>query len=170
MRIGYATVAALCLGIFVCGADSPGQTLEHLPGMGDRSLSEEQQVAIAAMSRDQLVSLVRTGDAAHARCALERCLELTNPTQLLWAQAQMGLASTGVMRRDLESAVHRYDLILDIDVSRVVLPDWKVWPDGSNRRGKARLEIERTRLRQSVQRIQKRALEKKLYVLKRNRT
>jgi tetratricopeptide (TPR) repeat protein len=95
----------------------------------------------------------------------QRCLETTDQNQLLWAQAQMGLASLAVGGRDYTSAIEHYSAILDMDTSRIELPDWKVWPNGDTARGRAMLEQERTRLRESVEGIQIRAAEKQSYVV-----
>jgi len=94
-----------------------------------------------------------------------RCLEFSTPKQLLWAQAQMGLASMAVIGGDHRSALAAYNKILDMDLSQVELPDWKVWPDGSSDRGKAALEQERARLRESSEGVQARAAAKQFYVL-----
>jgi len=94
-----------------------------------------------------------------------RCLELTSPNQLLWAQAQMGLASMGVIRGDRISALDHYSKILDVDFAQIELPDWKVWPDGETERDQAILERELAYLRESIEGIQTRAVEKKFLVL-----
>jgi hypothetical protein len=94
-----------------------------------------------------------------------RCAESTSPKQLLWAEAQMGMASTAVIGKDLKSAQAFYDKILDMDASQIELPDWKAWPDGGTERGKAALEKEQTRLRDSTEGLQAHAAEKKFYVL-----
>ena len=95
-----------------------------------------------------------------------RCLELTTSKQLLWAQAQMGLASMAVIDGDHKSAVARYDKILEMDVGQIELPDWKTWPDSASDQGKAVLDQAKARLRQSIGAIQARAAEKEFYVLR----
>lgn len=97
----------------------------------------------------------------------KRCIEFTSPSQLLWAQAQMGLASMAVCGGDCFSAVPYYNKILDMDISQVELPDWKAWPDENTEHGRLVLEQEQTRLRESVEGIQNRAAEKQFYVLSR---
>lgn len=94
-----------------------------------------------------------------------RCIDSTSPNQLLWAQAQMGLASMAVGGGDHLSAVQRYNKILNLDISQIELPDWKVWPDANTERGKAAIEREQARLRESVEGIRFRAAEKQFYVL-----
>lgn len=94
-----------------------------------------------------------------------RCIEFTDPNQLVWAQAQMGLASMAVWGNDFRSALAAYNKILEIDVKQVVLPRWKAWSDGDSQRNRTLLERERARLRESVERIQGRAVEKVFYVL-----
>ena len=94
-----------------------------------------------------------------------RCVKLTSPNQLLWAQAQMGLASMAVIVGDYFSALRHYNEILNMDISEVELPDWKNWPDGNTDQEKTTLEKERTRFLESVGDIQVRAAEKKIYVL-----
>lgn len=111
--------------------------------------------------REKKVSPIR-GKAAYWWC---RCVEITSPRQLLWAQAQMGLASMGAIGRDRMSALARYEAILNMDVAQVELPDWQVWPDGKSEQGKALLEREQARLEESAARIQARAVEKQFYVL-----
>jgi len=102
-----------------------------------------------------------------ARLWWNRCADYTNPQQLLWAQAQMGLASMAAIDRDRLSARDRYNKILEMDVSQVKLPDWKFWPEDSSDRSKALLEREQARLRKSIERIRIRAVEKQFYVLSR---
>lgn len=94
-----------------------------------------------------------------------QCLTLTNPKQLLWSQAQMGLASMSVIGKDKQSALDKYNKILDVDISQVELPDWKLWPDGNTDRGKAVLEQERANLRKSFEDIKSSAVETQFYVL-----
>ena len=102
-----------------------------------------------------------------ARQWWNRCAESTSPKQFLWAQAQMGLASTAVVGRDYLGALAAYDRILQLDPETIELADWKAWPDGGSDRDKAVLEEERSRLRQAVEGIQARAAEKQFYVLNR---
>jgi hypothetical protein len=94
-----------------------------------------------------------------------RCLESTKPSQLLWAQAQMGLASMAVIAGDHRSALSRYSKILEMNVSVAELPDWQAWPDGSSEEAKTMLKRERARLRKSIERVQAHAAEKQFYVL-----
>ncbi len=63
------------------------------------------------------------------------------------------------------SPLDRCNKILEMDVSQVKLPDWKVWPEDSSDRSKALLERERARLRKSMERIRGRAVEKQFYIL-----
>jgi hypothetical protein len=84
-----------------------------------------------------------------ARWWWERCLEMTNPRQLLWAQALMGL--------------NRYDEILGIDASQIELDDWRTWPQGDSAKATAIRRRERDRLRQRLVNLQSRvAIKKKL--------
>lgn len=62
-----------------------------------------------------------------AKQAWLKCLQWTNPKQLLWAEAQMGYASASVMMKDAESAISAYKKILSIDPATIELPDWKVF-------------------------------------------
>jgi tetratricopeptide (TPR) repeat protein len=55
----------------------------------------------------------------------ERCLQSTDSTQLLYAQAHAGLASSAVMLRRLEESLEHYDEILKLDPDSVQLATWK---------------------------------------------
>ena len=85
-----------------------------------------------------------TPDSSKAGLWWKRCVEYTSPKQLLWAQAQIGLAGL----EDYNSAVAIYDKILDSDATQVELPDWKVFSDRDIDREQARLQdsVERVRL------------------------
>ena len=109
----------------------------------------------------------RTVRPIHSKARLwwERCADFTNPQQLLWGQAQMGLTNVAAIDRDRLSPLDRCNKILEMDVSQVKLPDWKVWPEDSSDRSKALLERERARLRKSMERIRGRAVEKQFYIL-----
>jgi tetratricopeptide (TPR) repeat protein len=94
-----------------------------------------------------------------------RCLELTGSHQLVWAQAQMGLASVAVIGRNAQAALAAYNRILEIDVNQVVLPDWRAWPEDNSESSQALLERERAQVRESLAGLQGRAVEKLFYVL-----
>lgn len=66
----------------------------------------------------------------------------------------MGLASIAVAGGDHMSALKRYKKILDMDVSRIELPDWKVLPYSESDSGKAELENERAHVRESFEGVQ----------------
>jgi hypothetical protein len=66
-----------------------------------------------------------------------RCLELTNSRQLIWSQAQMGLASVSMIGGNPRAVLDRYDEILRVDVSKMELDNWKVWPEGDSEGVKA---------------------------------
>jgi tetratricopeptide (TPR) repeat protein len=55
-------------------------------------------------------------------------IDRTNHTDLLWAQAHMGLASASVMQGDGATAVQAYDAILSIDPAALRLPAWRLIP------------------------------------------
>lgn len=55
----------------------------------------------------------------------EKCLGYSDRTQLLWAQAQMGLASSGVMQSNLDSSLGRIETILELNPESIQLDNWK---------------------------------------------
>lgn len=75
-----------------------------------------------------------------------RCVEWSNPRQLLWAQAQMGLASTASATRDPASSVVIYDMLLEMDAESIELDDWQFRPDFNSPAAQAR-ELANTRQR-----------------------
>ncbi|MGC1272603.1 MAG: hypothetical protein WBC44_02760 [Planctomycetaceae bacterium] len=80
----------------------------------------------------------------------KRCLESTDTTQLLWAQAQMGLASTGVMRQTPESSLSPLNEILKLDPIKIKLDNWKESSYESSQWHRQELE----RLRQELRDLQ----------------
>jgi tetratricopeptide (TPR) repeat protein len=88
----------------------------------------------------------------------KRCLGLTDPTQLLWAQAQMGLASAGVGRQDLGSSLAAFEKILELDPETIELDNWK---QSSYEQSEAWRQQEVDRLRQRLRDLQRRARKKK---------
>jgi len=105
-------------------------------------------------------------EPAKARQWWNRCIELTSPNQLLWAQAQMGLASAAYLSRDYFAALDRCNKILDVDFDNIELPDWKIWPDGDTERDQAILERERDYLRQSIESMRTSTVDAKFSILR----
>jgi len=92
-----------------------------------------------------------------------RCLEFTDPTQLLWSQAQMGLASTTVMQRNPESAAAFYDQILAVDSNTIQLENWKRWGAPQTDEEAAALRQELERIRQQHRELQAKVRQMKSY-------
>ena len=103
-------------------------------------------------------------DQTKARVWWQKCLELSDPKQLLWAQAQIGLGCSSFMTKDTHAAVAAFRAVLDVNMDEVELPKWKTWPDGDTERKKQLLEEEKDRLRKSVERVKKLAVDKVFYV------
>jgi len=97
-----------------------------------------------------------------------RCIEMTNPKQLLWGQAHIGLASAGVMRGEhyLDgggSAISFYKRVLEMNPDEVELPVWTAWPE--DRSDYRMMELARVRIR--VRHIRVLVVEKIYYVASR---
>lgn len=56
-----------------------------------------------------------------------RCAELTSADQVLWGQAYVGLASTGVVGRDYRATLDACRTVLEMGADQMSLPDWEVW-------------------------------------------
>lgn len=55
----------------------------------------------------------------------ERCTLMSSSNQLLWAQAKMGLASSGVMQKSPQESISYMREILEIDPDLIELENWK---------------------------------------------
>ena len=56
----------------------------------------------------------------------KRCINLTEPTQFLWARAQMGLASTQFIQNHRVGTLSSYDKILGLDPATIEFDNWRV--------------------------------------------
>jgi len=63
-----------------------------------------------------------------AREWYQRCSDLTAPTQLLWMDAQMFLATAHRVLGDHFSQFLCYRRILDVDIDNLELPNWRIAP------------------------------------------
>jgi len=108
------------------------------------------------------------GVRAEPRKALpwwQRCIQETNPRQLLWAEAQAGLGSASFLTGDPETAAEAFRAILALEPETMELPDWRVWPHGDTEARRTRLEGERARVRQKADRARTKAVDNLYYVL-----
>jgi len=131
------------------------QAIDAQPGAKYNAVLADRVAQMYATYEDKKKNVVPVPDRAIQWW--NRCLELTNPKQLLWAQAQMGLASTAIIKGDAKSAAAAYDNILRVDANQIELEDWKFWPESDRYEAQRKREIER--LQKSVWQIQNRALE-----------
>ena len=88
------------------------------------------------------------------------CLRDTDSTQLLWSQAQMGLASMGVMRMTPTASLSPLQEILRVDPSQIQLENWK----RSTSVSASWHAQERARLQQALLELQERVRAKVPYV------
>lgn len=96
-----------------------------------------------------------------------RCIQETNPRQILWAQAQMGLGCTTFLSRKPGEGVAAFEAVLAIDPEKMELPVWKAWPEASTERGQRQRDAELTRIREDAQRARLKAVEMVHYVMMR---
>jgi hypothetical protein len=99
-------------------------------------------------------------DPVRAKDWWKKCIESSDPNQLLWAQAQMGAASSSVMRRDMETALDAYKAILSVDASKLTLPDWQELPPEDTEWGKEARQQLRAQIEQSVPDMKNIAIER----------
>jgi hypothetical protein len=100
-------------------------------------------------------------DHAVARRWWHRCLEFSNPRQLLWSQAQMGLAGVGARSEGRQTPMEQFDAILGVDADRIELDDWRYWPEGDSVEAQEYRRAERQRLREHMRRLQARVADRK---------
>lgn len=105
-------------------------------------------------------------DLAKARRWWSRCVELSSPNQLVWAQAQIGLASIAVTGGDCELAATAYGEILKRDASETELDDWRFQPTGDSDQANRQREFERKVAREQVAEIQAVAAKNKPWIEK----
>src|SRR5207244_1709016 len=98
-----------------------------------------------------------------------KCAEWTDSTQLLWAQAQMGLASSAIASKQSGKAKSPYDKILSIDPNSIQLDKSKGVSQmdlESRRQELARLRGEMLELQKTARKT--RAYANKITVAKKN--
>ena len=94
-----------------------------------------------------------------------RAIELSNPRQILWAEAQMGLGSSAFLSGDPDAAVGAFKAVLDVDPDRMDLPNWLKWPAGDTKRERALLAEARACLRERAQKARLKAVDNIHYTL-----
>ena len=97
----------------------------------------------------------------------QRTIQETNPRQLLWACAHMGLGCNKFISKEPNAGVAAFRAILTLDPDKIELPDWKAWPDPSTEHGRRQREEELARLRKDAHKIRVKAVEKIHYVMMR---
>ena len=132
------------------------QAMDAQPGAKINAALADRVAQLYAFYADRKNKVAPIRD--NARHWWSRCLDLTNPKQLLWAQAQMGLTNVAA---DTKAAMTACNNIQKMDARQIELDDWKVWPEGDSDRDKAIRDGERERLRKQVAEIQTRATKKK---------
>ena len=83
------------------------------------------------------------------------CVAMSNPRQLLWMQAQMGLGSVAAIQHTPLEAIERYKAILAVDETQLELPPWKM-------RAPVNAQTELKQLRESAAEMKLVALENML--------
>ena len=96
-----------------------------------------------------------------------RAIEESGPQHLLWAHAQVGLASTAFLARKPGEAIAAYEAVLAVDTDKMEVPNWKAWPDPNTERGRRQREAELARIRKEAQRFRMKAVEMVHYVMMR---
>jgi hypothetical protein len=94
-----------------------------------------------------------------------RCIALTNPKQILWGEAQTGLACMRLLVGKPRESAEDFKAVLSLDVAGIEWPPWKTKPDTSTVLGKERYDREMIRLRDRAEELHVNAVEKIHYVL-----
>lgn len=130
------------------------QAIDAQPGAKINAMLANRVAQLYAFYADRKKNV--TPVRSNARKWWKRCLESTNPRQLLWAQAQMGLICTAA---DSKSAIAACDNILKIDANQIELDNWKSWPEGDQ--SKTLRDRKKDELRKQIVKIQSLAKEKR---------
>jgi len=94
-------------------------------------------------------------DPAKAARWWQRCTQESSPRQLVWAQANMGLAQTcGTLKDPNITAPGCFEQIIQMDIEEVKLAEWMEWPGGGTDREARVLAMEKENLRTRVEDIQ----------------
>jgi tetratricopeptide (TPR) repeat protein len=104
-------------------------------------------------------------DPARAILWWERCIELSGPRHILWAEAQAGLGSARFLTGAREEAAVAFRSVLDIDPENMEPPDWRVWSTPYQRVLMAR---ELAKLKKRAKRAREKAVDSIYYVLVRH--
>jgi tetratricopeptide (TPR) repeat protein len=94
-----------------------------------------------------------------------RCTEYSNPCQLLWAQAHMGIGCTMLLGGKPETAADEFETILGLDILDIKWPAWRKKPDLAHPAGRENYEREMIRLRDEAEKISLQAVDKVHYAL-----
>ncbi|MHC4213736.1 MAG: tetratricopeptide repeat protein [Planctomycetota bacterium] len=100
-----------------------------------------------------------------ARRMWKRSIEWSDPNQLLWSQAQMGLASASVMTGDFESALTAYKKILEVNPDKIQNTDWQITSGGQVQEKDSAIQTEHKK--NYIKKMQIRAVENIFYISKR---
>jgi tetratricopeptide (TPR) repeat protein len=95
----------------------------------------------------------------------ERCIELTDPRQRMWAEAHMGLGGSLLLSGHPEQAVAAYRAILDVNVEELECPRWQRAAGKQLENGTPADPSRMARSREAVRRIKRKAVGKIYYVL-----
>lgn len=115
------------------------------------AIAEAPDAAISAKIADRIAQLYAfyedpdqgvLPDPDTARSYWRATIDKTDTSQLLWSQAQMGLASAAVMSGDAATAIQAYETLLAVDPTTLDLPAWRV-----TRPGQEEVELERIQKR-----------------------
>ena len=100
-----------------------------------------------------------------ARRTWNRCIEWSDPNQLLWSQAQMGLASASVMTGDFKSALTAYKKILEVNPDKIQNTDWQIGSGGQVQKKDSAIQTEHAK--KDIKKMQIRAVDNIFYISKR---
>ena len=88
----------------------------------------------------------------------QHSIALAKPTEFVWVQDQMGLGCVCLLQEDLKGALSSFLKILDFSPDAAELPDWQLRPAADTEAGKAQLEADRQRMRNSIAALQEQAV------------
>lgn len=94
-----------------------------------------------------------------------RAIELSNPRQLLWVQAHMGLGSSTFLTGDARGGAAAFQAVLAADPDRMELPNWQSWPPGDTPREQKLLAEARACVREKTLKARLKAVENVHYTL-----
>ena len=111
-------------------------------------------------------------DPAKAILWWKQCLKFSDRSQLLWAQAQNGIASASVVQRDPHSTMAPFSEILSLDANRIAQDNWRRLPTHSVAAGPfaPSKQQELARLRKELRSLQDSVREHQMHIKKRSIT